>query len=725
MLPKSKVTSDSLSNINFKIGISFFILLFIIISLILSAGSLLFKKVIYSSEDRLAKSITNVLSLSINRISFSGKYHAQIFTEQLLRREQDLLYVIIADNKGNTVAKSLDESLSEDIKVDGLADFVKGGMSPNDYYTRYRKCCNESVHIKEIIMPYKGSYDRAVNGVIAVGISTGAVERELFKNNLILLLLGVSISFIGMVLIFLISNKISFPIRQLALTFQGILNHAPMSIVIRNINGDILESSKSFQKSFYPEDYDGESIKIADVISEKDLKKIQGIDEIVLEDNKIVRRELSIDGKVGKDYYTAITFSIEDVELESKRDMLCTLALNINEEKAIKDELERKSLEARKASEAKGNFLATMSHEIRTPLTSIIGFISLLKDSELTDEQKRYCYTALNSSESLLAIINDILDYSKIDSQELHLDFSDFSLRETVQEISEVFSFQVKEKEIHSKVIIDESIHDFIRTDKIRLRQILVNLVGNAVKFTSEGEVSLIVSMVEELGEQQWIRFEIRDTGIGLKPSQLEVIFDRFSQADNSISRKFGGTGLGLSICKQLVNLMDGKIWAESTYGEGANFIFTIPVEKVDRPIVTKSVEGKDEISTTSMSEKVILVADDEESNRRLIELFLKKLDAHVEFASNGQEALNLAKEKHFDLILMDVQMPEMDGVSALKHIREDEVINDKSKSQIYAFTANVFKEQLDRYSSEGFDGHFTKPFKKKDLIDFINSKLS
>lgn len=722
MPEKRKVSSDSLTNINLKIGISFFILLFVIISLILSSGSLLFKKVIHDSEDRLARSITNVLSLSISRISFSGKYHAQIFTEQLLRREQDLLYVIIVDNNGEPIAKSVDETINENISFDDLQSFLLKKVSDSDYYTRYRKCCND-LYIKEMIMPYRGSFDRSITGVIAVGISTGAVERELFKNNLILLLLGVSVSFVGMIFIFIISNKISFPVRQLALIFQGILSHAPMSIIVRDKKGKILEVSTDFRDRFFLDSDSRKNDNIKNLFAIKDLRKIESIDEEVLLEKQIVKREISIDGKRGKDYFTTLTFSIEDVEAKSSEEILCTMALNVNDERATKDELERKTAEARKASEAKGNFLATMSHEIRTPLTSIIGFLSLLRESELSDDQKNYAATALNSSESLLAIINDILDYSKIESQELSLEMISFSLKDVISEIRDAFTFQAKEKSLSIETVVDEGLHFRVKGDQVRFRQILVNLVGNAIKFTEHGGIKIVITKVDDHNNLQWVRFEVRDTGIGLKPSQLEVIFDRFSQADSSIGRKFGGTGLGLSICKQLVHLMDGKIWAESVYGEGTNFIFTLPFEKVEEDVNADNVTQVSEEPESYIGKKV-LIADDEESNRKLMELFLSKLDLNIDFAENGQDALNMVNENSYDMVFMDVQMPEMDGIQALKQIRKTEQENNLPRLPIYAFTANVFKEQLDRYSDEGFDGHFTKPFKKKELIEFVKEKL-
>lgn len=722
MPDKRKISSDSLTNINLKIGISFFILLFVIISLVLSSGSLLFKKVIHDSEDRLARSITNVLSLSISRISFSGKYHAQIFTEQLLRRESDLLYVIIVDNNGDPIAKSVDESINENISFDDLQSFLLKKVSDSDYYTRYRKCCND-LYIKEMIMPYRGSFDRSITGVIAVGISTGAVERELFKNNLILLLLGVSVSFVGMIFIFIISNKISFPVRQLALIFQGVLSHAPMAIVVRDKKGKILESSSDFKERFYLDDKD-KNDNIKNLFAVKDLRKIDSIDEEVLLEKQIVKREISIDGKRGKDYFTTLTFAIEDVEAKSEEEILCTMALNVNDERATKDELERKTAEAKKASEAKGNFLATMSHEIRTPLTSIIGFLSLLKDSKMSKDQHDYVSTALGSSESLLAIINDILDYSKIESQELNLEMINFSLKDVITEIKETFKFQAREKNLTIDTVIDESLHLSVKGDQIRFRQILVNLIGNALKFTEKGGIKIVVSKVDDHNNLQWVRFEVRDTGIGLKPAQIDVIFDRFSQADSSIGRKFGGTGLGLSICKQLVHLMDGKIWAESVYGEGANFIFTVPFEKVSDELIVGSSQPLTE-DTGGYVGKRVLIADDEESNRKLMELFLSKLDIIIDFAENGHDALELVRDRRYDMIFMDVQMPEMDGIQALKLIRRNESEKNLPRIPIYAFTANVFKEQLDRYADEGFDGHFTKPFKKKELIDFVKSRLS
>jgi signal transduction histidine kinase/CheY-like chemotaxis protein len=701
-----------------KIALSFFVLLISIILVVLVVNRSLFKETLSHSETELSRSITNILKISINRISFSGKYHAQVFADKLITKEESLMYIYIINDTGRTIAKSVSDQYQKDIEFNIENYQLLYNKIDDDSYVIKKKTCCRDVEYNEIIMPYQVSVDRAKSGLIIAGISTFSTSSQLKKNSVLISLVGIVSAFIGLILIFLLANNLSYPIRSMAIIFKSFLEHAPMGIIIRKKNGEVVETSNSFNHKF-------NAIPISDISKQSYHSQwhraFYDIDSMLEKGSGIVKKEFKfLDGNL-QDNFSTISFEIDSIN-EKDENLFCTIAINTNEEKKFKEQLEKRTLEARKASQAKTSFLATMSHEIRTPLTSIIGFLGLLSDTEQDEKQIKYTKTAFNSSENLLALINDILDYSKIESEDFKLEMTKFSIVEMCKNVEEIFKFQAKEKNLHFAVTISPEISEFVSADEIRIRQILVNLIGNSIKFTSVGSVICEVELRKLGVDSQTIRISVRDTGIGLKKSQIAQIFDQFSQADNSISRKFGGTGLGLSITKKLVELMKGSIHVESEYGKGSLFYLDLKLDVVEAPsVTTKSTKDG---SFKDFTTKKVLVVDDEESNRQLIELYMKKLGISPDLASDGFEAIKMVKENEYDMILMDIQMPECDGVQALKGIREFETLQMKQITPVYAFTANVFREQLDEYHSLGFNGHLTKPFKKNDLLNFLKEYL-
>lgn len=715
----NKLSTREFDNINVKIAVSFFILLISIILVILLVNRSLFKETLGHSEKELSRSITNILKISINRISFSGKYHAQVFADSLLEKEESLLYIYIINDTGRAVAKSTRAHLQKELQFD-VENYrhIFNRLTEDSYQITKKNCCSD-IQFNEIVMPYKVSVDRSKNGIIVAGISTFSTANQLKKNSVLISLVGIVAAFVGLLLIFLLANNLSYPIRSMAVIFKSFLEHAPMGIVIRKKNGDIVETSNSFNTKF-------NVVPIAEISKQSYHsqwnKAFYEIDNMLEKGSGVVKKEFKFLDGHHQDHFSTISFEIDSIN-EKEENLYCTIAINTNEEKKFKEQLEKRTLEARKASQAKTSFLATMSHEIRTPLTSIIGFLGLLSETSLDKGQDKFTKTALNSSENLLALINDILDYSKIESEDFKLEMTDFSIKEMCKSVEEIFRFQAKEKNLNFSVKIADNVSDYVNGDEIRIRQILINLIGNSIKFTSVGSVHCDVEMRKEGVDSQTLRFSVKDTGIGLKKDQVSQIFDQFSQADNSISRKFGGTGLGLSITKKLVELMHGSIHVESEYGKGSLFYFDLRFDVVQAPEQdTSQAKARTE---GEYQDKKVLVVDDEESNRQLIELYMKKLGISPDIASNGHEAIKLVKRNTYDMVLMDIQMPECDGVQALKEIREFEKMNGIRPTLVYAFTANVFREQLDEYHQLGFNGHLTKPFKKNDLIGFLKEYLS
>ncbi len=385
-----------------------------------------------------------------------------------------------------------------------------------------------------------------------------------------------------------------------------------------------------------------------------------------------------------------------------------------------KDELVSAKDLAIESEKTKEIFLANMSHEIRTPLNAIIGLTELLNQTSISDEQKKFIQGINSSGGQLMAIVNDILDFSKIQSGKFTLEKIPFKVVSVVEEVIHSLIFKVEEKKLSIQFNHDEKIPNILLGDPFRLKQILINLMNNAIKFTPKGSIIVNTLYVgTELGEAV-IKFEIKDSGIGIPADKLDKIFDSFTQADSKTSRIYGGTGLGLAICKNLVELQSGKINVLSKEGEGSNFFFTIPymVAKEQEIELDKNIHQNIQFVNTQ-----ILCVDDYPLNQILLNSVLEKMNIKVDLASNGIEAVEKIKNKKYDLIFMDIQMPLMDGMEATREIRilTD---SDKKNTPIIALTANAINGEQVKFLSAGMNGYVLKPFKQIEIFEVLKKYL-
>lgn len=395
-------------------------------------------------------------------------------------------------------------------------------------------------------------------------------------------------------------------------------------------------------------------------------------------------------------------------------------------ERKLKEKAEIEKEAALSANKSKSEFLANMSHEIRTPLNAIMGMTEMLSESGLTDEQKKYVSLFKSAGESLLKLINEILDFSKIEAGQMAIHHAAFNLHDMLESLSSIMGMQARNKNLEFNSSINPDVPQWVKGDELRLKQILMNLLGNAVKFTDEGyvEVSVQASYKDERNVE--VNFEIKDTGIGIDAGKISTVFDSFTQADSTATRQYGGTGLGLAISKRLAELMGGSIGVVSDHGEGSIFYVNIPFEVITPPknIIQSSAEQHHKGSVDS-SPKTILVVEDSRSNRLLLEHFLGSTEHRLIMAENGMEGLEIFKTTPgIDAILMDMQMPVMDGIRATEEIRRYEQENGLHPVMIIALTANAFEEDRKNSIEAGCDHYLSKPVKKADLINLLGEGI-
>ncbi len=376
------------------------------------------------------------------------------------------------------------------------------------------------------------------------------------------------------------------------------------------------------------------------------------------------------------------------------------------------EKLQQKVEEANKASEAKSKFLSVMSHEIRTPLNAIIGFVKILKNNENDTEKLKYLDTVDKSSYLLMNVINDVLDVSKIESGKFTLEFIKFDPTEELESVYDLFKRSGEEKGVHIINKISKTLPKCIKTDKLRLKQIISNLLSNAIKFTQKGKnIEFICSFKEE---SSTLYIEIKDEGIGIAKENIENILKEFTQADSSTAREYGGTGLGLSIVSKLLKLFGSELKVHSKFGEGSSFSFELPVQTVQE---TKELQK--ELPEVDFHRKKVLVAEDNKTNQMLIELFLEDMNLEVIMANDGVEAVELFEKENVVLVLMDINMPNKNGIEAMIEMKQH-----NKNMPVIALTANAVAGDKQHYLNEGFDDYLPKPIENDVLVWMLKKYL-
>ncbi|MFY7965798.1 MAG: PAS domain S-box protein [Chitinophagaceae bacterium] len=496
--------------------------------------------------------------------------------------------------------------------------------------------------------------------------------------------------------------------------YRGIISNVNLGLIEVDTEQNVEFANNTLLKMLQIENENIIGRKATSFLAEEGIKTIQ---EKIQNRKQGVIEAYEILVQVGKEKKWWLVSSAP--RIKDKKIIGATIVfLDINERKELEKQLHSARDYAEKLAKTKEEFLANMSHEIRTPMNAIIGMGNQLNKTDLNDKQQFYLKTINTAAENLLIILNDILDLSKIEAGKLSLEKIAFEPKEVLARAMSVMMHKAEEKGIaFTNSFCDQRLSNVLIGDPFRLNQVLLNLVSNAIKFTEKGSVNIDCEVLNQDSKKQHIRITVSDTGIGMSETFSKNLFQKFTQEDESTTRKYGGTGLGMSICRELVELMNGKIYAESSKGVGSKFFVEIVLEKGSSDQLSSS--SKIENLDIKISDSKILLADDNEMNRLVATTILNNYGCKIDEAQNGVEVLEKLKDNHYDVILMDIQMPLLDGIEATKKIRQSNI-----NIPIIALTAFALKGDEEKFLSVGMNDYLVKPFKENDLLNIISKWL-
>lgn len=511
-------------------------------------------------------------------------------------------------------------------------------------------------------------------------------------------------------------------IEQISTEIQDLYNNAPCGYHSIDEEARIIAINDTELKwlGYTREEVVGK-LYVYDILDEETAKSVRENFSTFKKNGSVRERRLTMRTKTGETFPVVLN-SIAVYDANGNYVSSRSTIFDITQQQKTETALKEARQQAIESANVKEQFLANMSHEIRTPINSVIGFTNLLQKTAMTEEQQQFVNLIQSASENLLTIINDILDISKIEAGMLRIEKNPFSLRGLCNSIETMFYHRAREKNLSFSLYIQDTIPDTLNGDAVRLTQIMVNLISNAIKFTQKGGISISITTLSQNNDQVRLRFSVKDSGIGISADKVETIFERFQQGETDTTRKYGGTGLGLSIVKNLVQLQGGDITVESEPGKGTEFIFEIGYSLVTLgETLPTSLADKTAITAGAFPDARILVAEDNSMNQLLIKFTFQSWKMNYELADNGAKAIEWLQRSSFDLVLLDIQMPLMDGYATAQAIRKEL----KSDIPIIAMTAHALAGEREKCISYGMNDYISKPIHEKELFSLLKKYLS
>lgn len=675
-------------------------------------------------------------------------------------KDDEVIYAIIQDTNGKYITS---QYASIDFQWPKLKAIISG-LSVNPDFSEIITAIKNEDAVTDVSIPILIQTDTI--GKVIIGMSEEKIHQQIIKTFLFIISLNVAVALALGTILFIASRKLIFnpltdlahatsrlakgdlttqlkikatgEVRMLVDSFNKMVSDLEKTTVSKDYVDNIIRSMTDTLIVVSPE---GMIVMVnaaaCKLLSYQENELVGKPFEMVLEPefigsdptgmDKLLEHgfscpiEVTYKTKSGRQIPVLLSVSAILEEGSINQSGLVCFAQDITERKKIEKDLITAKYAAEEASKLKSEFLANMSHEIRTPMNGIMGMTSLVLDTNLSEEQRDYLNTVQKSAYALLEIINDILDFSKIEAGKLALDITNFNLRFTVEDVADTLAIHAQEKGIELACLMHHDVPSFLKGDACRLRQILLNLGNNAIKFTHKGEVVIRAELVENTDEKAMVLFSVTDSGIGITKDKQDTIFNAFIQGDNSTTRYYGGTGLGLSIAKRLVTMMEGDIGVESEPGKGSRFWFTVNLEK------QKEGDAESDLSSHDISDIRILIADDNKTNRTILKKMLEAYGCIAETAESGAEAVSALKSaansgRPFHLLLLDMQMPGMDGEHTTIIIKNTPEIKNIS---IIILTSLGSREDVSYLRKIGCAGYLIKPVKQTLLMDIISKVVN
>ncbi|MEZ7893523.1 MAG: ATP-binding protein [Candidatus Wallbacteria bacterium] len=714
-----------------KLALSFGAVVLLLMLTSVGIASLLYADLQVKEEDRLSGALASILGKSISRVSFSGKYHARLLVEEMILQVSELAFISVETPEGLIIAHSNPSKNDTFVSITEL-QANKKCLEKNSLIISESSAQKT---VKEVLVPYHGGLDAEILGVVRVGVNVEEARKVQSANMIKLLFLITFLTILAIIIVFILSRYFGSGVKMLANQLQGILDNSPALIYMKDKNGRYIFVNRQWTDLFHTTNEKIKGKNDIEIFKNDIGKQFMDNDRRVFESNSAIELEEQALVENTIHYYHSIKVALRDAATGEPY-ALCGFSNDITDKKNTEAELHkhREHLEelvnnrtnelaiakdrAETANRAKSLFLSNMSHELRTPMNAILGFAHIMAhDSAITQIQKENLEIILKSGEHLLKIINDILDIAKIEAGKIEAEFSDFDLEQLTNDLLTMLRVRAEFKGL--KLIMDQSssFPKYVRTDQAKLRQIIINLVGNAIKYTNKGQITMKLYLMSAPDNKQYLSFEIEDTGIGIKPQDIEKIFIPFVQIG-----QHEGTGLGLPITQQYIKLLGGTINVTSKPGAGSKFAFSIEYIPANPSDIQKNqvTQGR-VISIENADNYRILIAEDQPENRLLLKNLLTPFGFQLKEAINGEECIEMFKTWQPHVIFMDRRMPLCDGCSAANQIRARQESKDTA---IIAVTAQAFKEDRQEMLDAGCDTFIAKPFMEDEIFNVLEKYL-